>query len=326
MSDGCPKCDENRACGYNFCIACGRDLTDPLPVKTNEPEPVDSYDIMFIAAMAATLITTVIGILAIIYCIANISNISYYLTSFGMAEFSLALVIYAFCLAYAAIRFAYRLTEKDPERRNGLLMDSGLMNSAIGLAVMFFASIALIILVSLVDPVENNFLDDYNEYQLAAVLMIAGPEEEFLFRILPVGIPMVLIALIKGRERVLKYLFGGFGMSRAALILIIVSAVIFGLAHLSGWNFSKVPQSVMCGLIFGYVYVEYGVYASIIVHGTLDVFNIPGYMWDPINYLEYGMIFLGFVLMFHVFRQIPRMREYETSEHPYGLFEMWRRH
>ena len=59
-------------------------------------------------------------------------------------------------------------------------------------------------------------------------------------------------------------------MSRAALVLIVISSVIFGFGHLSGWGLWKVIPTLISGLAMGYLYVRFGVHASIVFHFIVD--------------------------------------------------------
>ena len=94
--------------------------------------------------------------------------------------------------------------------------------------------------------------------------------EEVITRIVWIGVPMAVLGLLCKKKDALKYLVGGFGMSRAALVLIVISSVIFGFGHLSGWGLWKVIPTLISGLAMGYLYVRFGVHASIVFHFIVD--------------------------------------------------------
>ena len=76
---------------------------------------------------------------------------------------------------------------------------------------------------------------------------------------------------VAGKEyRWWNYLLGGTGLNYAALILILFSSMIFGLAHIPLWGVWKSFQTFIMGLIFGYVFMKYGVYATIALHFLAD--------------------------------------------------------
>lgn len=102
----------------------------------------------------------------------------------------------------------------------------------------------------------------------------AGFWEEIISRFVPIGIPITIAALILGRKDAPKMLLGGFGMSKLAIVLIVISALMFGFAHSSGWGYEKVPSTFASGILFGYIYVKIGLHASIAVHFMNDYISV----------------------------------------------------
>ncbi|MFQ6128606.1 MAG: lysostaphin resistance A-like protein [Thermoplasmata archaeon] len=105
----------------------------------------------------------------------------------------------------------------------------------------------------------------------------ASVYEEIVTRLAFLGIPMFLIALGSGiRDRgLLKNLFGGSGnMTTSTWALIIVSAAVFGAAHIPHWDIYKLVPTFMGGLILGYVYVKRGIWASILFHFAVDYYTV----------------------------------------------------
>lgn len=104
--------------------------------------------------------------------------------------------------------------------------------------------------------------------------------EEIEFRVLYMGVPMMLVALYLKKSNWWKCLFGGFGISRLSVILIVVSAIIFGFAHYEAWGLMKVVAVTLGGIVMGYMFARFGLFATIVMHfltdymSTLDV--IPG--------------------------------------------------
>lgn len=58
-----------------------------------------------------------------------------------------------------------------------------------------------------------------------------------------------------------------------AYFLVAFSAILFGLAHYlsgAGWDIGKVSEAALDGVTLGYLYVRYGLHASIIFHWAVD--------------------------------------------------------
>jgi len=94
-------------------------------------------------------------------------------------------------------------------------------------------------------------------------------------------VPMLIVGLIlkeNGTKR-WRYLTGGFGMSREALIFIFFSAAMFGIAHVPGWDLWKLFPTFLFGLIAGYLFVKYGVYATIAMHFLMNYLMSSDWMF-----------------------------------------------
>jgi membrane protease YdiL (CAAX protease family) len=103
-----------------------------------------------------------------------------------------------------------------------------------------------------------------------------------------------------------RYILGGeFQINKLTLSLILFSSLTFGLAHAPGWDYWKVLPSLVSGLALGYLYVVKGVYASIILHFTINFLSIPlemtNYPLAPsilFSLLIYFWLFIGFFYIF----------------------------
>lgn len=135
-------------------------------------------------------------------------------------------------------------------------------------------------------PFENNLI------QLLSVTF-APIIEEIGFRMILVGIPVFL--LYAKRASVKDFLRALWNPSatlpimdaRKALAVIIVSASLFGLAHImsdQGWTSGKMAQAAMSGIIIGWVYVRYGFVSAILIHWATNyvVFSY-GYLVASVN-------------------------------------------
>ena len=57
-------------------------------------------------------------------------------------------------------------------------------------------------------------------------------------------------------------------------VLIVISSLIFALAHASSWDYYKVLPTIIAGFAFGYLFVKKGVHTSIILHFAIDYTGI----------------------------------------------------
>jgi hypothetical protein len=159
-----------------------------------------------------------------------------------------------------------------------------------------------------------------NPYVILTELSFAPLQEELAFRITSIGILVGVLLLIVYRsdprisglknkaKLVLLAMFSpelaktkmgyrniranGFpwGIGAVEWVLILLTAVIFGLAHVltgSGWEVGKISTAFLAGLVFGIVFVVYGAYASILLHWFFN------YYFDVLSKAEtaYGGIF-----------------------------------
>jgi membrane protease YdiL (CAAX protease family) len=144
-----------------------------------------------------------------------------------------------------------------------------------------------------------NFPAQTSQYLILLNLAYAPINEEFAFRITTIGIPLAIFLLISYRSNpklahpksrlglLLLTLFSpelaksklgcktvgsdGIirGISPLEWALILVSSLVFGLAHYlggGGWEIGKVSTAFLAGLVFAIMYVSYGAYADILLH------------------------------------------------------------
>ncbi|MBN1539634.1 MAG: CPBP family intramembrane metalloprotease [Candidatus Thermoplasmatota archaeon] len=107
------------------------------------------------------------------------------------------------------------------------------------------------------------------------LLADASVWEEISNRSVLIGIPMLIYHSLKeGRGIQWRQLVGGTGnFGYGEFFFILLSAALFGLAHLS-WGPWKVVPTFVHGLIFGYLFVKVGLHASISMHFLFDYSDI----------------------------------------------------
>ncbi len=129
-------------------------------------------------------------------------------------------------------------------------------------------------------------------YELLVSFSLAPLIEEVGFRFFLIGVPLFVVLLLTRSDtgRMLRALWRpssaweGSGseepssMSAGSLkllvyFLIVLSSVLFGLAHYlsgAGWDIGKVSEAALDGVALAYLYVRYGLHASIIFHWVVD--------------------------------------------------------
>lgn len=184
--------------------------------------------------------------------------------------------------------------------------------------VMFSASIALELVVMLIGELTGNGItvpssmtemtrtEELFEYAEAAVW------EEVVSRLLPIGVPMVVVALACKKKDFYKYLFGGFGFSKLSIVLLIASSAAFGFAHMGGWGWTKVLPASIAGVFMGYLYVKYGVHASIAMHFLTDYLSVAmdSVGLGLVSMLYLLAVFAGYICLVLCFKRLWEHRQY----------------
>jgi len=129
--------------------------------------------------------------------------------------------------------------------------------------------------VPTIPPVVKNDLIQFFYVSLAPIT------EEIGFRVFLIGLPLVAFY---SHKTSIKHFFKGLWApsnnlhiyeSRRTIILIIIVAVFFGLAHIiSGepWSSGKFVQATASGIILGWLYFRYGLISAILVHWATNYF------------------------------------------------------
>jgi len=350
--DDCEMCQMWRERGAKYCSHCGKYLGDMTPVKKN-----DTGLLHLLVLLTVTIVVFVV-VNNLVYCIVNfggiaddISNlrISVYipygindlvLTRVGgsalIAVFAADLVIIGLCLAYALYSF-YRGYENEKATGNPDCTEkTGLTGCSSILAVSLLLSIIYLMATAATNNTPStDWMSDFTRFEMVFQLTRAGVIEELMYRVLWIGLPMMIIVLVVVRDkRCWQYLLGGFGMSKATFILIVVSSILFGLAHFDGWGWSKVPDAALGGLLFAYIYVQYGLYASILAHCANDVLTTVAYTVGAgvESMALLGFLGLGFVTIIYWFLKpnmdavdVRKMKNF-PDKLEVNLLDQWKRY
>lgn len=128
----------------------------------------------------------------------------------------------------------------------------------------------------------------------------APVREELGFRVILVGIPAYfmfasrrsLANFFKTLWRPSKYACFDQYNRKNIYMLITISAILFGLAHIffgGGWSYGKITQAMIGGWVLGWLYYRYGLHAAILLHWSTNYFifsygyfgnTVWGFPWD----------------------------------------------
>jgi membrane protease YdiL (CAAX protease family) len=145
---------------------------------------------------------------------------------------------------------------------------------------LFFATLFFSVLIALIaNPSADELPAEGTLAESLFSLANASVWEELIVRVLMIGLPMVLVDVVRGKlqPRWHSYILGGkFGVGIPEVSLVLISASIFGIAHFaSGWGAWKIIPTTVGGVAFGYLYLRYGLAASIVMHFSTDYLGMP---------------------------------------------------
>jgi len=148
--------------------------------------------------------------------------------------------------------------------------------------------------------------------------------EEIISRVLLIGVPLLWIDLLFRREALKspkRYFVGGnLNLGAVEIGLIIFSALMFGLAHAPGWDFWKVPPSILVGFCFGYIFIRIGFFAAVMFHFAFNFLSIPLTYLNATSSPLFGLMTIIWLLaggMFFVYYSMKVVRFFRDA------YERW---
>ncbi|MDR2846438.1 MAG: CPBP family intramembrane metalloprotease [Candidatus Methanoplasma sp.] len=140
--------------------------------------------------------------------------------------------------------------------------------------------------------------------------VIAPVWEELVVRVIYIGVPITVVSLIITKKiRSLRHLLGGFGASKFAMILIVFSSIVFGLAHEPSWGLWMVFPAAYIGLALGYLYMRFGLHAAIALHFLFNLRDVFELVWPETPFFDvvnYALAILGIFTTLYI---ISKLRE-----------------
>jgi hypothetical protein len=177
---------------------------------------------------------------------------------------------------------------------------------------LLFATLFFSVLVALLFRTTASDVPSAGTLQESLFLLAnASVWEELIVRVLLIGLPLILVNLLR-KNRMNKwhsyFLGGGFKIGTPEATLIVVSAAIFGYAHYAGgWGAWKIIPASAGGLAFGYLFLRFGLAASIMLHFATDYLGMPIEVFNSnglslitgvgiLIWLGFGVIFFSYYL------------------------------
>ena len=295
LREECPRCREYAAGGALFCGACGRRLPqERRPRRSPADRDLEQIERVSLVAVPAALVLLflelwymVSGTLEVWDWSADMSMSIYALVPnlVTVAEISGLQLQVAWILIEAAVLLSAVVllwqswtTVRDGEASAETLLETPVYRTSAVVAASLVASVALSLLLALLGvDIESADTPTGSDAEPLLTYADAAVWEEVIARVAPIGVPMAVAALICKRKGWWRMLFGGFGMSRLSVLLILLSALMFGFAHYSGWGLWKVLPTFATGLLLGYLYVRVGVHATIVAHFIIDYMAVTAY-------------------------------------------------
>ncbi|MDR2698810.1 MAG: CPBP family intramembrane metalloprotease [Candidatus Methanoplasma sp.] len=326
MSDRCPSCNDYKANGEPFCGSCGRNLNDAEPDKAQ-------LSILTFFLLLATVFVIFIAIFESITLAVNASEvfgflsdkfpifvlvpslqILFYVEGVELQIFWVLLtIIILSCVATAAIRFIEVARSPGGLTKPGAAENTAFFWVSVLLSAYLFITVVIVIALEMAGN-EITTPDFGTNIERMFELANASVWEEIVTRLLLIGVPMMFISLVVARKKEsLKCLLGGFGMSTTAIVLILISGAVFGLAHYSGWDDQawKVLTTAIMGVFLGYLFVRFGLYAAILMHFIMDY--LQSFDWMGVGALG-GIVSLlifgiGLVSLIYIVQKLVQSKE-----------------
>ncbi len=206
---------------------------------------------------------------------------AYYLFLVGAVLFSLIYIFYS--SGSSIISYLKNLVKGkiDELEKNDSHTSSPFMRLITIFTALLFFSFTYILLIEYFGPGMDTPERPPEIWKNIYNLLRASVWEEVMMRMVLIGMPMAIYGAVKGKGKTLKYLLGGFGTKeKLAIYLVVLSSIAFGLAHLPGWDIYKIPQTLIPGFAFGYLFIKDGIHSAILLHFFWNFMNVPNDLID----------------------------------------------
>ena len=313
--DSCTDCDASREKGYDFCPTCGRRLTAE---DSGRRSPYRTFIAAGAVILAILLIAEAVALVAgapsvwdwatdavvSVLILKPELHVAGHIDGLALQLFWVVQVV----VLVACLILLFRQTLPALKAPRNEMMDRLEGTPIYWMALVLCATLVLNVICALPSVGSSIDIDNPIGFVPDALYAYANAAvwEEVITRIVFIGVPMAIMAACHLRKDFWKYLLGGFGMSRLAIVLIFASALVFGFAHMSGWGLWKVLPTFISGIALGYLYVRFGVHISIMMHFAIDYMAVllEGAMMSVVSLIVFAMLLIGIVCLMELARRI----------------------
>ena len=330
----CIHCGKEIPEESNFCTHCGlpQSAVPPRPVY-QQPSTAQSVRLfgstlgtflslaMFIVA-AVTLIGLYAGIPAMVEVWDKPVNIFIILNGI-VSLFKLdnsTLIFYIFFIVVLLASFIVLIMRSKDTFARELTMKPVKEHSPLyTMCTLIMAMTVISLIIQVVIPAlfgQTSHVLPMDEERWQILYSIAEPPvwEELISRVLLLGIPLLVIDLVLNavdkkyeRKPLRRYILGGgFSFGAKEIIFLLISSALFGYAHFSGWDAYKIIPAAIAGLAMGYMFLKYGLYASISFHAINNMIGLSTYLYDGIGYA----VIVGIISLLMLLLGIPYLVNY----------------
>ncbi len=318
MKPRCDRCQQYYDGGMRYCGICGY----RFPNKKGELTALEKIMLL------ATAIIIVLLLVETVVLLLNVSTVLSFIGTFGVnisiiIPTSVRLLTLHGVLAQAywlviilailaSVSYTIYGVLSNLKYEPADVYENTKKSAAYWVTVLFcadmFVQVALILIAASMGlEINTGWMDEYTDQQMLYLLADASVWEEIISRVMYIGVPIFLIQLVRTkRPNTFRMLLGGFGMSKISLILIVFSGIMFGMAHYNGWGMTKAVITCIGGIIMGYVYVRFGLYASITMHFVTDYLSGLTYVGlaSVSIIFELTLIGIGLIACIYLFTKV----------------------
>ena len=334
LSRDCSRCEEYRRQGAMFCPVCGNQISDSYhPYRAPRKHPLGFILVAgLVAAVQGLLIMLVevfTGWVKYGYMSDAIEGKQYpiYIVTPHLQDlfnindtwmrivYILEIITVTFCLGLMLYQAYRRFTGSDNDPN--VLKDTATYEVPVLTGLMIFFETFIMVFMRLMGfDFGSTSIDDTGAEMFA--LLHASVYEELLCRLLMLGLPSLVVALVLKRKDSpkWKYLLGGAKYEHWMLIFVVFSSTMFGLAHLDNWDTWKFFPTFAFGILAGYLFLKYGIFATISMHFINDFLLAGQWLSGSQAMLVLGILAVGFCALPCIVDYVRKIRRFVSEIRP----------
>jgi hypothetical protein len=325
----CIRCGRELPSGSPFCPYCGASQS-PLAYTYAPPTPQRSgFDkfsdfirscgtvltVMLLVLVSLNVAILIWGIALVLPETATHTTYLFlvipFLVDFASLTGDSFAIYYLLIVAAIIVSFIIMIVQSLPAlRREAAMQKVEEHSSAYVIATLFFAVIGFNLLFNIIivlfgynpitPPAEPLWVSLYS-------LANASVYEELIIRVLYIGLPLMIIALVRPEGKPLwRYLVGGgFQIGKKELFFLFFSSIMFSAGHIFNWDIFKLAPTFVAGLALGYLFLRFGLWAAIMLHFFVDYLSMGidvtgnGGVEAYIYIVTIGAFLIGLAYMVH---------------------------